>query len=343
MNKAENKFLFTFEQLVASVRQVHETLISHASKAVNISLTIRNWLIGCYIAEYELHGTDRAKYGDALLSNLASKLTTFGVSACARRQLYQYLRFYRTYPGIVRSATAQFQQLVPESLATDQEKARSTTALSGLDTVKIEQRLSYTHIEQLTAIDDKIKRAFYEVECIRGNWSVHELRRQIASLYYERSGLSKNKKKLAEMARAGAVKSGAKLAIRDPYIFEFLGIKPKEVMGESDLEDALLDKLQDFLLELGHGFCFEARQKRILIGDTYGFVDHLFVSKYQLELPRKEDIERFIERKIAETVVRDENSGTGRIVREFRAKYERDDAEWHDVYKEKVLLDEQYL
>lgn len=392
MNKEENKFSFTFEQLVSSVRQVHETLSAHASKAVNISLTIRNWLIGCYIAEYELHGTDRAKYGDALLSNLASKLTELGVSACARRQLYQYLRFYRTYPGIVRSVTAQFQQLVPESLATDQEKVQSTTALSGLDPVKIEQRLSYTHIEQLTAIDDKIKRVFYEFECIRGNWSVHELRRQIASLYYERSGLSKNKKKLAEMVRAGAVKSETKLAIRDPYIFEFLGIKPKEVMGESALEDALLDKLQDFLLELGHGFCFEARQKRILIGDTYGFIDlvfyhrilkchvlidlkiaefthenlgqlntyvnwyrrnmmagndnppigillctqkdhalveyalagmdnHLFVSKYQLELPKKEDIERFIEQEIAETVVGDENSGTGRLVREFRAKY----------------------
>lgn len=89
----------------------------------------------------------------------------------------------------------------------------------------------------------------------------------------------KTRKKLAELARAGAEQSEAKLAIRDPYIFEFLGIKAREVMSESDLEDALLDKLQDFLLELGHGFCFEARQKRILIGDTYGFVDLVFYNR----------------------------------------------------------------
>ena len=125
-------------------------------------------------------------------------------------------------------------------------------------------------------IDDDIKRLFYEVECIRGNWSVRELKRQIGSLYYERSGLSKDKKKLAELAQSEAEAAEPKLVIRDPYIFEFLGLKPKEVMSESHLEDQLLDKLQEFLLEMGHGFCFEARQKRILIGDEYFFVDLVF-------------------------------------------------------------------
>jgi len=110
----------------------------------------------------------------------------------------------------------------------------------------------------------------------RGNWSVRELKRQIGSLYFERSGLSGDKEKLAELVRSGDEHSEPELAIRDPYIFEFLGIKPREVMRESDLEEALLDKLRDFLLELGHGFCFEARQKRILIGNTHGFVDLVF-------------------------------------------------------------------
>jgi predicted nuclease of restriction endonuclease-like (RecB) superfamily len=231
--------------------------------------------------------------------------------------------------------------------------------------------LSFSHFAELIAIDDPLKRAFYEIECVRGNWSVRELKRQIGSLYFERSGLSQNKEKLAELEQAGAAQAESKLAIRDPYIFEFLGIKSREVMRESDLEDALLDKLQDFLLELGHGFCFEARQKRILIGDTHGFVDlvfyhrilkchvlvelkieafthenlgqlntyvswyrkhmmadddnppvgillctqkdhalveyalagmdnKLFVSKYQLELPRKEEIQRFLEAKMRE-------------------------------------------
>jgi predicted nuclease of restriction endonuclease-like (RecB) superfamily len=233
------------------------------------------------------------------------------------------------------------------------------------------QRLSYSQIELIVDQEDDLKRAFYEIECIRGNWSVRELKRQVASLYYERSGLSRNKEKLVELVKAGAEQAEPKLAVRDPYIFEFLGIKSKEVMSESDLEDSLLDKLQDFLLELGHGFCFEARQKRILIGRTHGFVDlvfyhrilkchvlvelkvdefkhehlgqlntyvswyrknmmadgdnlpvgillctqkdhalveyalagmdnNLFVSRYQLELPRKEDIQRFLEEKMRE-------------------------------------------
>jgi len=225
----------------------------------------------------------------------------------------------------------------------------------------------------LIGVADDTKRAFYEIESIRGNWSVRELKRQINALYYERSGLSKDKTKLAALIQEGAETVEPKLAVRDPYIFEFLGLKPKEVMSESRLEDQLLDKLQEFLLELGHGFCFEARQKRILIGDTHNFVDlvfyhrilkchvlvelkleqfshenigqlntyvswykknimtegdnppvgillctqrdhalveyalagmdnGLFVSKYQLELPKKEEMQRFIEEKFRETV-----------------------------------------
>jgi predicted nuclease of restriction endonuclease-like (RecB) superfamily len=136
--------------------------------------------------------------------------------------------------------------------------------------------LSFTHFVELIVIEDDTKRAFYEVECLRGNWSVRELKRQIASLYYERSGLSVDKKRLAELAAAGAEVASPALTIRDPYVFEFLGLKPQEVMGESHLEDQLLDRLQDFLLELGHGFCFEARQKRILIGESHNFVDLVF-------------------------------------------------------------------
>jgi len=109
-----------------------------------------------------------------------------------------------------------------------------------------------------------------------GNWSVRELRRQVASLYYERSGLSKDKSKLSAMAHAKAEPLQPGQIIRDPYIFEFLGLRSQDTMGESDLEDALLDRLQDFLLEMGHGFCFEARQKRILIGDEHFFVDLVF-------------------------------------------------------------------
>ena len=108
---------------------------------------------------------------------------------------------------------------------------------------KLFTRLSFSHFAELIAIDDPLKRAFYEVECIRGHWSVRALKRQIATLYFERSGLSTDKEKLATMAHAAAEKDAPKLAIRDPYVFEFLGLRPREAVSESDLEDALLDKL----------------------------------------------------------------------------------------------------
>lgn len=265
----------TFDVLAEAIRLIDNDIAAQVGRAVNVGLTLRNWLIGRRIAEYELNGADRAKYGEGLLAKLSKKLEGMKVSGCGKRQLYQYLRFYQTYPRIVRSVTAQFPALLSEGLALP-EKVRSTAAQSGVTPQGVLQRLSYTHIEQLVALDTPSARSFYEAECLRGNWSVRELKRQIASLYYERSSLSRDKDKLARQVRRRAETVQARLAVRDPYVFEFLGLKPREVMGESHLEDQLLDKLQEFLLELGHGFCFEARQKRILIGDTYGFVDLVF-------------------------------------------------------------------
>src|SRR5690606_11312781 len=137
----------------------------------------------------------------------------------------------------------------------------------------------YSHLELLVDLDDELKRHFYTLECLRGHWVVRELKRQINSLYFERSGLSTDKQKLAAYVQSLAEQNPGILNIRDPYVFEFLGLKPKEVMYESDLEDAILDHLQTFLLELGHGFCFEARQKRLLIGGEYFFVDLVFYNR----------------------------------------------------------------
>jgi predicted nuclease of restriction endonuclease-like (RecB) superfamily len=150
------------------------------------------------------------------------------------------------------------------------------TPESGIDPKLLFTSLSFTHLAQLVSIEDPLKRAFYELECLRGGWSVRELKRQIGALYFERSGLSKDPKKLTALVQSGAEPADPSLSIRDPYVFDFLGLKPQEAMVESALEEALLDKLQAFLLELGHGFCFEARQKRVLIGDTYGFIDLVF-------------------------------------------------------------------
>lgn len=366
-NNLKNKGM-NFHNLVTAIQQVHKHLSAQAGKAVNISLTLRNWIIGWYIADFELRGADRAEYGEKLLNELARELTEVNVSNCNRRQLYRYLQFYRTYPQIVGTLSPQLKPFLPESSET-MEKVGTVSTQLVLTPENLINRFSYSHLEQLFSIDDPLKCAFYEIECMQSNWSVRELKRQIVSLYYERSGFSKNKAKLTEIVQQGAEIAEPNLAIRDPYIFEFLGIKSKEVMGESDLEDLLLDKLQEFLLELGNGFCFEARQRRILIGETHGFVDlvfyhrilkchvlielkvdsfshehlgqlntyvswfkknmmtngdnlpvgillctqkdhalveyalagmdnNLFVSKYQLELPKKEEIQRFIEEKI---------------------------------------------
>jgi predicted nuclease of restriction endonuclease-like (RecB) superfamily len=265
---------FDLECLARSIQTAHQELAQQASRAVNVSLTVRNWVIGHYIAEYELNGADRATYGEKLLDRLADRLRELGVRTCEKRQLYQYLRFYHAYPEIVRSLTAQFKKLLlNSSIGLESQKVRSVTAFSGTEVVN---SLSYTHIEQLVAIDSDAKRAFYETECIRGGWSVRELKRQINSLLYERSELSIDKQKLRATTAAGAETALPRLVIRDPYVFEFLGLKPQEVMSESNLEDELLNKLQEFLMELGNGFCFEARQRRIRIGDKYYFIDLVF-------------------------------------------------------------------
>ncbi|MDR3249121.1 MAG: PDDEXK nuclease domain-containing protein [Treponema sp.] len=261
-----------FNQLITSIKQTNDTLKQQAFKAVNVGLSLRNWLIGYYIAEYELNGADRAVYGEGILEELAKGLKD--VSNCNKRQLYRYLRFYRIYPQIVGTLPPQFATFLPGDLSI--EKVGTPSPLSLGDGYSILERLSYSHIEQLVDIEDETKRLFYEVECIRGNWSVRELERQIASLYYERSGLSRDKRQLAAMVDKKALINNPDMVIRDPYVFEFLGLKPKEVMTESRLESQLIERLEDFLLELGNGFCFEARQKRILIGDEFYFVDLVF-------------------------------------------------------------------
>lgn len=247
----------TFKQLISSIQQTDQYFKGQANRAVNVSLTLRNWAIGYYISEFELNGTDRAKYGKKLYIELAKMLEKLRISNCRDRQLYYYATLYRTYPEILRSVTAKL-KTVPLQVLSPMQKVRSVTAKLHMDPNDIIQKLSYTHLEQLITIDDPLKRAFYEIEAIRGGWSVRDLKRQIASLYFERSGLSRNKKKLAALTQKKIEGSDVSMDVRDPYIFEFLGIKAKEVMAESALEAALLTKLQDFLLELGHGFCFEA-------------------------------------------------------------------------------------
>lgn len=362
---------FDFESLVAAITQISDNFLNQAAKAVNVSLTLRNWLIGCYIREYELGGSDRAAYGEQLLERLAKRLEAQGARRTDQRELRRYRQFYLTYPQIREALSPEFITALPAPLRAEKKIRDSLAPELALTGPALLDRLSFSHLTELIQIDEPLKRAFYEIECTKSNWSVRELKRQIASLYYERSDLSKDKKRLSKIVGSKAEIASAAHVIRDPYVFEFLGIKPKEVMHESDLEESLLDKLQEFLLELGRGFCFESRQKRMLIGDAHFFVDlvfyhrilkchvlielkvddfsheslgqlntyvnwfranemtkgdsppigillctkrsralveyalagmdnHLFVSKYQLELPKKDEMRRFLEEQIGE-------------------------------------------
>jgi predicted nuclease of restriction endonuclease-like (RecB) superfamily len=139
-------------------------------------------------------------------------------------------------------------------------------------------RLSWTHLVDLVRIDDPWKRAFYETECLKGSWSKRQLQRQIGSLLYERTGLSTDKRAVIEEARQQIGKLPEAIAdlIRDPYILEFAGLAERAHYRESDLESALLDHLQNFLLELGSGFCFEARQRRVTVGTEHDYIDLVF-------------------------------------------------------------------
>ena len=137
--------------------------------------------------------------------------------------------------------------------------------------------LSFSHIREIMVIDDAFERFFYETECIKCNWSVRELRRQIKTNLYVRAGISKKPEILIQPSDDN--RNITAITIKDPFTFEFLGLDAKEAASESDLEQALIDHLQEFMLELGEGFCFEARQKRIVIDDKYYFIDLVFYNR----------------------------------------------------------------
>jgi predicted nuclease of restriction endonuclease-like (RecB) superfamily len=264
-----------FSNLVQNIRQTHTALQQEMMKAINRSLTIRNWLIGYYIFEFEQKGKDRAKYGSKLLSELARKVNEKSLSETNLKICRQ---FYTTYPQILKSIRSNELGFLDQNTLRISIMEIGQTVSDQFQDVdnQLLNRLSYSHFMELLPITDLPKRFFYEAECIKGNWSVRELRRQINSLYYERSILSKNPEELAASVINKAETLKPADIVKSVYAFEFLGLHAKDVVEESDLEIALLDNLQNFMLELGHGYCLEARQKRMLIGNEYFFIDLVF-------------------------------------------------------------------
>lgn len=286
-----------FEQLAVSIGQLHDTMRHVAVGSVNRMLTFRNWLTGRYIVEYEQSGSDRAAYGENLILRLAGRLR--GRRGFSERNLQLFRDFYRVYPQIsqviaaelpVLRIRAEIPQLATAELSVFEIGAeipqKASAELQPIENrrvkdlsppaVQLVRHFSFSHFVELMRIDDPLKRAFYEIEGIKGSWSVPQLRRQIESLLYERTGLSKNKKGIVKAAHAQNKMPSIDDAIHDPYVLEFAGLPELHQYSESDLEGALLDHIQSFLLELGNGFCFEARQKRITIDNEHDRIDLVF-------------------------------------------------------------------
>ncbi|RYM35146.1 DUF1016 family protein [Brumimicrobium glaciale] len=286
-----------YNNLIQNIEMTHNVLQSSVAKAINRGLTVRNWLIGFYIVEFEQKGQDRANYGDQLLIEISKSTKINGLSVT---NLKTFRQFYKIYPSISQSisdffkenpigqtVSDQFNLSIGQTLS-DQFKLPIIKSLTdefksfdkiGIGPNKIISKLSFSHLVELLKIEDDLKRAFYELECTKGVWSVRELKRQIESLYFERSGISKDKAKLSEYVNEKATHLKPHHIINSPFSVEFLGLSDRAIVTESDLEQALIENLQHFLLEMGNGFCFESRQKRILIDDEYYFVDLVFYNR----------------------------------------------------------------
>ena len=276
-----------FEELVNSIYRTHCILQENAAKAINYNLTVRNWLIGCYIIEFEQDGEDRAKYGTGLLEEIAKKLKNKGLKGLHRRALNTCRLFYQTYPQIWLTLSAELQNIQYTDMLPVVPSERLNIWLTA--SAKLEDnmnvppelllsRLSYSHFIELIRVEDELQRLFYEVEAIKNNWNIRELRRAIDTSLAFRTVMSTNKEAVIAKIKNLKPTTNAEV-IRNPYILEFLDLDEKSEYSESELEQQILNHLQEFLIELGTGFCFEARQKRITFNNKHHRIDLVFYHK----------------------------------------------------------------
>jgi predicted nuclease of restriction endonuclease-like (RecB) superfamily len=226
------------------------------------------------------------------LKRLEESVNTKGLNVTLFRNSRSFYKLYPQMASLFRISATASHQLFSSIHPTASDEFTESSNLPIHPTPSDEfitppqnilSKLSFSHITEIMTQDDPLARFFYETECIKGTWSVKELRRQISTNLYFRSGVSKDPEKL--LATIKPETNTPSLAIRQPFTFEFLGLKAKDVITEGDLEDALISHLQDFLLELGKGFCFEARQKRIIIDDEYYYPDLVFYHRIHTPLP----------------------------------------------------------
>ncbi len=213
-----------------------------AFKTVNAELVKANWEIGRHLVQFEQQGNERAEYGSALLTKLSADLQKIHGKGFGRRNLLDMRRFFLCYP-----------------------KWQTVSA-----------KLSWSHYVALLGITNDIGRAFYQKQCIIENWSMRELERQINASLFERLALSKNKKQILQLSKKGNVVKKSEHIIKDPYVLDFMQIPMSSRLTEKNLEQKLISNIQLFLLELGKGFAFVARQYKLTIRNNHFYIDLVF-------------------------------------------------------------------
>ena len=292
-------------QLISAIQSTHEQAQRYAHQQVNNSLTIRNWLTGFYLFHFEQNGEDRAEYGARLYRTIAENLKAQGLKGFSFTALHQYKQFYQTYPSFIQTVSELFTDMRSSIVQALSEQSQSeenmiwgtvsaifesmphhlnenTSILNESDLSFppeiLLSRLSFSHFIELINADTPLKRAFYEVQTIKNNWSVRELNRAMSTLLFERTGLSTNKETVIAKAK-DLIPALPVDVVKNPYFLEFLGLEEKPEYSESDLEEAIINHLQKFLIELGRGFCFEARQKRITFNNKHYRIDLVFYNR----------------------------------------------------------------
>ncbi len=262
--------------LYGRVREILDAARAGIARTVNTTQVLANWLIGREIVEQEQRGEHRAGYGAKLLTRLSLRLTRDFGRGYSVDNLEAFRQFYLEYPLLI-SETVRRKLAMP---AISETASRKSVAAAGAATAprpgRLHSDLSWSHYRCLLRVGRQAARDFYEIEAIKHGWSVRELSRQTASLLFDRLAKSRDKAGLLRLARRGQEVSRPIDALRDPMVIEFLGLPESHRLVESKLEQALIGNLQNFLLELGKGFAFVARQQRITLDGDHFYIDLVF-------------------------------------------------------------------
>ena len=272
INKREDSL---FERISVLIEKARKRVVT----TVNIAEVYTKYNIGQYIVEDEQQGEYRAQYGKQGLQNLSNKLTERFGEGWSYPNLRKIRQFYLIYSNSV-NGVYQIRDKNDKQCLSNSEAVSNTTLLpKQLAMVEPVFTLSWSHYLILMRIENPDARSFYEIECSQQQWSVRQLSRQVGSSLYERLALSRNKDEVMRLAHEGQTIEKPSDIIKNPVTLEFLGLKPDTTYSESRLENAIIGKMQQFLLELGKGFLFEARQKRFTFDEQHFYVDLVFYNR----------------------------------------------------------------